>query len=477
MLKFKIIPSIDQSPKLIAFAQTKRGKLTLVASFSTLFCILLPLNNKYINFSQGFLWDKFLILSLFIFFPNYKKLLLLLATIYWLIVHNFPHWPKPVLKLLSLSSANQDLILISAVLCILLIVLLNYFLRKIWWNVFVFLSLINLGLYFLGPQFQSNYWAAISTSVSIILANYAWYLIFILKDKHYRYWHLLTMIPFWSWSNIPFPKAWKYLNETEVIDKIDLARTQLNAIKLLVYCVLLSIPMHLLDTYLYAYPTILKNYFHLETLPLVNNLNTAITQYGTSQGLSFIANWSATFCSFIHTALYLTIGTNAIIATIRLCGWRVRRNVYRCFEATSISDFFNRYYYYFKEFLVDIFFFPTYFSFFKKYPSLRLFFATLMAAGVGNFIFHFNSDIARIYDLGYWKALVSYQVYALYCLVLSLAIFISQWSRINRKFQHPIILVRLRIILFFMLLHTLLETQGTTTIKQHLDFIAGLLGF
>ena len=48
----------------------------------------------------------------------------------------------------------------------------------------------------------------------------------------------------------------------------------------------------------------------------------------------------------------------------------------------TVVGFWNRYYYYFKEIMVDFFFFPTFVSWFRKRPVLRLFAAVFMAVAV-----------------------------------------------------------------------------------------------
>ena len=89
-------------------------------------------------------------------------------------------------------------------------------------------------------------------------------------------------------------------------------------------------------------------------------------------------------------------------------------------------DYFNRFHYYFKEFLVDFFFVPTFFKVFRGHPRLRMFFATFMAAGVGNALWHFFRDIDLIATQGMAAALVSYTSYAFYCLVLATGVGLSQ---------------------------------------------------
>ena len=96
----------------------------------------------------------------------------------------------------------------------------------------------------------------------------------------------------------------------------------------------------------------------------------------------------------------------------------------------------NRFFYYFKEVLVHVYFYPTYLRCFKRHPRLRLAFATFMAAGFGNFLFHFLEDDSEILRRGWWNALVSYHVYGVYALVLGIAIGLSQARGRTREDLH-----------------------------------------
>lgn len=457
-------------------AQTLWGRLSIWLLFCAVFKLLLIQYNKYIFHSQGYIWDKFLILGLFVFFPKFKRYILIGASFYWIIQHSFQTYPYSILKKLAYSINQPNLMLICLIVAALVFLSMSVYFKKNNYNVLILILASNFGLVYLSNIANQPAWTAIAGGVSCVMATYLWYFILMLKDKEFSLWQLLALMPFWTWTTLPFPKGWKYLRETEAHQAVDIAKVQLNALKLMLYALLLMLLQILFEAIIFGQKNALNYFVKYNFQPLIIPLETALQFYGTKFQYSIGHNWLAAITKFLHVTLNLTIGSSVIIATIRLCGWRVKRNVYRCFEATSISDFFNRYYYYFKELLAEVFFYPTYFAFLKKYPTARLFFATFMSAGLGNLIFHFYGDLTIIYKLGYLKALKSYDVYALYCAVLSLAIFVSQWSRIHHKFQQPLILVRLRVFVFFVLLNTLVVPVGTTTISKHLSFILGLFG-
>src|SRR4029453_4056095 len=103
----------------------------------------------------------------------------------------------------------------------------------------------------------------------------------------------------------------------------------------------------------------------------------------------WVMRWAALIGYFVMWALYFTIFGHKIVGIARVAGFNIYRNTYKPYQATSIADFYNRIYYYFKELLVAFFFYPSYLRYFKKHPRLRLFTATLAAAGLGNILFHF----------------------------------------------------------------------------------------
>jgi len=109
-----------------------------------------------------------------------------------------------------------------------------------------------------------------------------------------------------------------------------------------------------------------------------------------------------------------------------MAGFLALRNTCRPLASRSIAEFWNRYYYYFKELLVDCFFYPTFMRYFKGHRRWRLFAATFAAACFGNAFYHFFRDLGYIADSGFWKALAGFQAYIFYTAVLAVGIGISQ---------------------------------------------------
>jgi hypothetical protein len=185
-------------------------------------------------------------------------------------------------------------------------------------------------------------------------------------------------------------------------------------------------------------------------------------QAGTPYSLPM--RWAALLLYFVMRVAGLTAWGAKVIAIARMAGFNAFRNTYRPFEAPTIAEFYNRIYYYFKELLVAFFFYPTYLRYLKKWPRVRLFIATLAAAGFGNWLFHFLRDQDLIYRHGFWNALWMYRSYAVYALILGSAIGISQLRTIANKQKHPRGVAKLRafaVIMFFYILISTFEEPNT----------------
>jgi D-alanyl-lipoteichoic acid acyltransferase DltB (MBOAT superfamily) len=168
-----------------------------------------------------------------------------------------------------------------------------------------------------------------------------------------------------------------------------------------------------------------------------------------------------------------------IVGYLRLCGFNVFRNTYKPLLAETIVEFWNRYYYYFKELLVNFFFFPTFVRYFKRNPRLRLLAAVFAAAFLGNLYFHVIGDkaLAR----GDWQEVAENVIpRANYCFLLAFGIYISMQREQHRP--RPLTtrpwprraLAILGVWTFFAFIRVFLH--GDYTIQNRLEFVLGLFG-
>ena len=179
--------------------------------------------------------------------------------------------------------------------------------------------------------------------------------------------------------------------------------------------------------------------------------------------------------------LYMSVFGGTIIAAARLAGFRLLRNTWRPLEATTLAEFWNRYYFYYKELLVDHFFYPAFLRYFRNHRRLRIFFATFSAACVGNLIFHFIRDIHFVADMGLWNAVVGDQSHAFYTFVLAIGVALSQMRvgtrKVSKGWLRGRLLPCLWVVGFFCVLHVFdAPLDREHSIWQRGQFLLYLLG-
>src|SRR5262249_49436305 len=174
----------------------------------------------------------------------------------------------------------------------------------------------------------------------------------------------------------------------------------------------------------------------------------------------------------------MAIWGGPIVATARLAGYRVLRNTYRPLQSRTLVDFWNRYYFYYKELLVEMFFFPTFVRCFKTRKRLRLFFATIMGATVGNFIYHFVDQISLTQQYGFSKQLEYFQGQVVYYVVLGVGIGLSQMrihrERIRRGWLRRQLLPSINVVGFYCVLQ--IFTVGSFTLMDRVSFFCHIFG-
>ena len=157
------------------------------------------------------------------------------------------------------------------------------------------------------------------------------------------------------------------------------------------------------------------------------------------------------------------------------------RNTYRPLESATLAEFWNRYYFYYKELLVDHFFYPTFVRYFRGQRRLRMFFATFAAACVGNLLFHFIRDIHFVGEMGLWRAVVGEQSHAFYTFVLAISVGLSQMRRTPQPAPRGWLRGRLLPCLwvsgFFCLIHIFdAPLDREHSLWQRAEFLFYLLG-
>lgn len=461
-MNIRLVPPLEKYPAVVAGAQRPLGKLLLLGLFSLFFYILS--GDGPVCLSTG------AAIFAFSFWPQRRRAVLTAATLLFVVFGFTDFYWADVAVLLRASGIPEVLLSpVGAYLSVGLVLLVCSGCVHLVRNspperisrpnlviVTLYSALLCLAT-FLPP---GNAVHGLLWLFLIIFGRYLWFLCFSLKECRYPEaqpfpYEVGRYMPFWMPGNIPYPKGYAYLRKIAAKDPKELAVTQIKGLKLIVWAWLLSIFAMIYEGFLYGQGESLRGVLRLErrgdvvhllyggdgalglfTLPAhltAPRYNDAFDLCLAGNPLPWYANWASLVTHFLSDIMLIAITSHIIIAVIRMCGYKALRNVYKPLQSRTVTEFWNRMYFYFKEMLLELFFYPTFFRYFKNRPALRLYFATFAAAGAGNFLFHFFRDIEDIFNRGFFGALVALQSYAFYAFVLSLAIFLSQWRRLKRK--------------------------------------------
>lgn len=280
--------------------------------------------------------------------------------------------------------------------------------------------------------------------------------------------HFGTFHAFWiSTASTPFGKGVAYLRKFEAQNSHDLAVTQIKGLKLMAWVLFLGIVKA-------VFLSVIHGYLHI---PLYDD---AFDRHMAGHPYPWQICWATLLATFFEDVLGMALWGGTMIACARMAGFRLLRNTYRPLASRTIADFWNRYYFYYKELLVDFFFYPTFIRCFRGSPRLRLFFATFMAACVGNMLFHFMRDIDYVATLGLVNAVTGFQTFAFYCIVLAAGIGISQLrgqqAGAGQAWVGAKLMSTVRVVLFFSLLRIFDYAPRDHLLADHLAFFFHLFG-
>lgn len=416
----RLIPPLETYPRLVAFVQRPTGKLALLAAFGLVFALCAPQWKLVIP-----------ALGLLLFLPGRKEAIVIGASVAILGLYPWPEldalhslgWPEH-----RVAQAALQFGLVGA--CLGAFALYSAALTR--FPALARRPVRNMLLLHMAAMVAASYaplpeglrlalWALL-----IALGKYLWYFSYSIIDRPPKESPGLAarfgfFNPFWGGSNTPFPKGAAYLRKIECKTDEELAVCRLKALKLVCWALALKALRRVLRALCYGCVSVPGLSFSL-CLPD----QAALLSQTPDQCFPLWVNWMGLLAHFMDAALGLTVWGHCIIAACRMAGYKALRNTCRPLRSASIAEFWNRYYYYFKELLVDLFFYPCFLRSFKKSPKARMFFATLAAAGLGNTLFHFLRDIDVIMKMGFIQAALAFHTYAFYGLVLGSAIGLSQ---------------------------------------------------
>jgi hypothetical protein len=454
-----LIPRIDADPRVIAFAQTTAGKLTMLACAVVLF------------YFRG-VRDPLVPIALagILFLSQYRWALMAISGVYWI--------PSIVKGGFSLSERIG-----GTVLAIVSVVLLWVIVRR--WPkglvgrsprlalLGVFAASVGTALLMPAGRVSVVLWSLVAA-----LSACLWIFSFALTDRaDTSLWPNAVM--FFSFfatavaSTTPFFKRPSAMRRMEAKNAEERAVVQLKGLKLLAWSFLLSLVWATLDTAWGAVG--------------IPKLPEAIAASTAHHPPSWYLCWASLLTGFVDSVLRTAIWGNTVVAGCRLAGFKLLRNSYRPLESRTVVDFWNRYYYYFKELIADFFFYPVYMRCFKQHPRVRMLFATWVSVGLGVPLFHFVRDINVVRELGLWRAVIGYHVYLCYATMLSIGIGVSQIRKMGAPRNSPRtppgswlrtrVLPIAGVILFFCFLQVFDELRRTVPIREHVLFLTRLVGW
>lgn len=366
--QFHLIPRIDTFPAVVKFGQTIWGKLVMLLVFWGGAWVLLP--HDFVTPFVG-------LIALTTFLPKYRRIILAISPF--------------ALLLNEVLDSHTLLAMYAAVVSggILLFWIARRWPKSTFAQRPIVFLLTGFSLLILGASISHSKatWTLVGVS-----ATFVWFIGYALMDRTASLrrdgsLELASLHPLWGSSTTPYPKGAAYLRRIEARTPEQLAVAQLKGLKLLAWAILLSFVLNYWTQFFHQYLNI----------PIGTQ---AISMSSVGHPFAWHLRWESQILGFFENALKLTIYGHGIIACCRMAGFNALRNTCRPLSATTVADFFNRYFYYFKELLVDFFFFPAFLRYWKGHRRLRLVFANFAAAGFGNAFFHFTRDWQVIQEAG-----------------------------------------------------------------------------
>jgi len=135
-------------------------------------------------------------------------------------------------------------------------------------------------------------------------------------------------------------------------------------------------------------------YLGLGALDLPQRTSYAVAVAALDEGATLPAVWvwGVMLYHFFNFYLLWTAVAHLKVGLWRLFGYDIETHFQKPFASTNLLEFWKRYSYYYREFLVQAFYIPVFLRVFKRRPYLRIMTATLAAATFGNLTFHIMED-------------------------------------------------------------------------------------
>jgi hypothetical protein len=451
LAQFRLIPRLETWPRCVSFAQTAPGRLTLLAAFALGLRFFLPDMPSVLSLT--------FLLAIMTFLPEYRRFILAIAPIALVVIQTI-----------------HDPLVLGLTLGVIAFGILLYWCALRWpQSLFgqrpvTFLLTGFTLLILLACAATPRSWPySILWSLVGVMASYLWFIGYALMDRTSQPARDLTLElasfrPLWGSTTTPFPKGAAYLRRIEAQNPEQLAIVQLKGLKLLVWGILLSL-----------FQTFWMYFFHAHLRIPTSAQALALSVRGTPA--AWHLRWASQILFFFEVTLSFAVIGARFISFCRMAGFNALRNSYRPLSSRTIAEFFNRFYYYFKELLVDFFFYPTFLRYWKGHKRLRMTCATFVAVAFGNSFYHLARDWQFFQKDGFWKGLASYQVLFFYNVIMATGLSISQ---LRKRGPRPKGLVRGHllpvsgVLFFYCVLGVFGDEERLYPLAVHLKYLASL---
>ncbi|MFH1263900.1 MAG: hypothetical protein V1495_10730 [Pseudomonadota bacterium] len=441
---FRLVPALDRSPRLHAAAQTWWGKVASLILFGALLWVV------------GFDWwlECTALLFYATFFPFARRWVLVIGSLTAFLHNNYvrSYFER------YLSSARLESELgrgMNLSVCLFLGSLLVTFgiawafsrLKNrglkypfAWFLLFLFGLVVFASTGRMAPELRIVLWALI-----LVLSRYAFYIGYTTHEARLEnptpfFFQLGYYYPFWCGtyllSFLPIFKGAGHLRRIECKSPEESAVARLKAIKLLIWAAWVMLFRDLWIRLLYGTPV--RTPF-LNLLPgslHVPSLMACLLEAQKGAPYPPLTEWMAVISSNFTDLLNITVKGGVMIGACRMAGFNALRVTYKVLYARTFVEYWNRYTYYFKELMADLFFYPAFLRCFRGHRKFRIFFAVLAAATFGNCLLHLLWDIGFVFELGLRRALVSFVPYILYASIIGTVIGVS-YLRTERQRALP----------------------------------------
>jgi hypothetical protein len=246
--------------------------------------------------------------------------------------------------------------------------------------------------------------------------------------------HLIYLLPLQvGWfAFLPFGKGLDYLTRCEAQDEDALARSQLAGTKLILLAVVWHGMLGIVHGLLHGNPNWASRMLGGLAMANLPDFADLLAQGGNAPVWQ---SWISIYLELVIRALQVAILGHGVVGVFRLLGFNIFRNTYKPLLAETVSQFWARLEFYYKELLVDFFFLPTFAKWFRKWPALRMFAAVFAAAVVGNMYCHLIDLDHGALVLHDFEAISSHHSRLFYCLLLAIGIFVSMRREQRRSGQ------------------------------------------